>query len=171
MLKKENVKATFFVIGVEAKRHYAQLKKIVASGQEVGNHSYSHKNMSFMMPSEVAREIEDNDTLIRSAGYAGPIQFRVPYNVKFVTLPFYLMQHGRPDISRDVITNEGYQFSSRQIADTIVRQVRPGSIILLHPMYKHTASSRSAIPIIIDSLRAKGYSFVTVSQLLTYQKS
>ena len=168
-LRQYDVRATFFVIGVEAARHQDQLKAIIQQGNEVGNHSYSHKYMAFMLPSEVASEIEKNDKLIRQAGYAGPITFRTPYNSKFVTLPFYLMQHQRADISRDVITQEGWNYSADTIAQAVVKQVKPGSIILLHPMYKHTITSRKALPRIITDLRAKGYKFVTVSQLLTYQ--
>lgn len=170
-LKQYDTKATFFVIGVEASRHMTQMKEIIAEGHEIGNHSYSHKYMAFMLPSDVSSEIEQNDTLIRQAGYAGPIPFRTPYNAKFVTLPFYLMQHQRPDISRDVVTKEGWGYSADTVARDIVKQVKPGSIILLHPMYKHTATSRKAVAGIITSLRAEGYKFVTVSQLLTYKKS
>lgn len=171
ILKKLDVKATFFTIGVESKRHPNQLKKIIEAGQEVGNHSYSHKLMMFMTYGSVAQEIEDNDTLIRAAGYTGPIPFRVPYNYKFVTLPYYLMQHQRDDISHNVSTSEGWNDSPQAITADIVQQVTPGSIILLHPMYKHTVSSRKAISLIVNDLRAKGYTFVTVSQLLTYKKS
>lgn len=170
-LKQYNVKATFYVIGVEATRHMIQLKEIIAEGHEVGNHSYSHKYMAFMLPGDVAAEIEKNDTLIRQAGYAGPISFRTPYNAKFVTLPFYLMQHQRPDISRDVVTKEGSSYTAEMVARDVVKQVKPGSIILLHPMYKHTATSRKALPKIITDLRAQGYKFVTISQLLSYKKS
>lgn len=171
VLKALNVKATFFVIGVEAKRHPEQLKKIVSAGHEVGNHSYSHKAMTLMSYDDVAKEVEDNDKLIRAAGYTGPIPFRVPYNIKFVTLPYYLMKHQRLDISRDVITNEGWKYTAQQIAANIEQQIRPGSILLLHPMYKHTASSRKAISLIVKDLRAQGYRFVTISQLLSYKKS
>ena len=165
-LAKEKVRATFFVIGVEVKRHPEQLKKIIASGSEVGNHSYSHKYMAFMLPNDVKDEIERNDKLIRSFGYNGPIQFRTPYNAKFLTLPYYLMSHARLDISRDVAPKEGWNRSAQQIADDVVRQVKPGSIILLHPMYAHTVSSRKAIAPIIERLRASGYRFVTVTDLL-----
>lgn len=171
ILKALNVKATFFVIGAEAKQHPNQLKKIIGAGQEVGNHSYSHKAMVLMSYGDVAKEIENTDELIRSAGYTGTIPFRVPYNVKFITLPYYLMQHQRLDISRNVITAEGLNYSPERIANSIVQQAEPGSIVLLHPMYKHTASSRKAISRIVGDLRAKGYTFVTVSQLLTYKKS
>lgn len=165
-LQKENIKATFFVIGVEAKRHPMQLKAIIASGNQVGNHSFSHKNMAFMSPQEVASEVEDNDTLIRAAGYKGQIPFRAPYNAKFVTLPYYLMSKNRADISRDVIPKEGKNITSQQIIDEVVKNVQPGSIILLHPMYAHTASSRKAIVPLVSRLKTLGYRFVTISELL-----
>lgn len=171
ILQKLDVKATFFTIGVESERYPDGLKELVTAGQEIGNHGYSHRPMVFITPFGVASEVEKNDTLIRNAGYTGTIPFRAPYNIKFLTLPYYLAQHNRPDISRDVITNEGYDYSAEAIAADIIRQVQPGSIILLHAMYDHTASSRAAIPLIVNELRDKGYQFVTASQLLTYQKS
>lgn len=171
ILQKLDVKATFFTIGVESERYPEGLKKLVASGQEIGNHGYSHRPMVFITPFGVASEVEKNDTLIRNVGYTGTIPFRAPYNIKFLTLPYYLAQHDRPDISRDVITNEGYDYSAETIAAHIVSQVKPGSIILLHAMYDHTATSRAAIPFIVNELRSKGYKFVTVSQLLGYEKS
>lgn len=169
-LEREKVKATFFIIGRDAKRNPAQLKKIIVAGHEVGNHSYSHKNMALMSSDEITSEIESNDTLIRSAGYKGYIPFRVPYNVKFVTLPYYLMTNNRPDISRNVITKEGSSRASGKIVDDIVKQVTPGSIILLHAMYDHTKTTRQAIGPLVKQLKAKGYKFVTVSELLKYRK-
>lgn len=171
ILQKLDVKATFFTIGVESEQHPEELKKIIAAGHEVGNHGYSHRPMVFITPFGVANEVEKNDMLIRNAGYAGTIPFRAPYNIKFLTLPYYLAQHDRPDISRDVITDEGYEYSAETIASGIVSQVQPGSIILLHAMYDHTASSRAAIPLIVENLRKNRYEFLTVSELLGYKNS
>lgn len=171
ILQSINVKATFFTIGVESERHPKELQQLIVAGQEIGNHGYSHRPMVGITPAGVGYEIEKNDTLIKNAGYSGTIPYRVAYNIKFLSLPYYLAQHNRPDISRDVITNEGYQYSAETIATNIVNSVRPGSIVLLHPMYDHTASTRAAIRLIVNELRAKGYEFVTVSQLLTYKNS
>lgn len=168
LLSKERINATFFVIGVEAQRHPAQLKQIIESGSEVGNHSFSHKNMAFMSPNDVSNDIEKNDALIRAAGYKGPIQFRTPYNAKFVTLPYYLMSKNRLDISRDVIPTEGRNRTPGQIVDEVVRQVKPGSIILMHPMYARTTSTRKAIVPLVEQLKKQGYRFVTVSELMKY---
>ncbi len=169
-LRRGDVKATFFVIGREAEKHLPQLKRIIADGHEVGNHSYTHPYMTFLSLDRIDNEIGRTDALIRRAGYIGPIPFRVPNNVKFVTLPYYLMQHKRADISRDVRPLEGPKVSPKSIAHEVVSRVHPGSIILLHTMYGHLGSSRRALPLIISGLHAKGYQFVTVSELLTYQK-
>ncbi len=166
ILAKEHAKATFFVIGKEAQRHPAQLQKIIAAGHEVGNHSYSHRMMAFLPPSDVAREVENTDALLRRAGYSGEIPFRAPYHLKFVFLPYYLAAHERPLISRDVIPLEGKEYSAQSIASEVLASARPGSIVLMHTMYKHTASSRQALPRIIDALKQDGYEFVTVSELL-----
>lgn len=169
-LKKADVPTTFFVIGMEAKQHPQQLKAIVDAGYDVGNHSYSHRVLMGVTQKTIQAEVEDTDTLIRQAGYQKPIYFRAPYNYKLVGLPWYLYTHNRVDISRDVVPSEGYDRSAVQIADEVVANVRPGSIILLHPMYAHTKTSREALPLISKRLKDQGYHFVTVTELLGYAK-
>src|SRR5471030_2983308 len=78
ILNSENVKATFFLIGNEIKQYPGEGKKLVSSGQEIGNHTYSHNRMIFKSPSYIKKEIEDTDNLIREIGYKGDIQFRPP---------------------------------------------------------------------------------------------
>ena len=166
VLKKSNVTATFFVIGREASAHESELRAIVAAGHAVGNHGYSHTMMAFLPPSQIAREIEATDAVIRAAGYTGDISFRAPYNIKFWFLPRYLATNSRPDISRDVLVAEGTSRTTEAIVADVVSRVQPGSIILLHPMYDHTASTREAIPRIVEALTQKSYRFVTIDELL-----
>ena len=166
ILRKHRVQATFFVIGKEARKHQKQLREIVAASHAVGNHSYSHIPLVLTTPKNVAQEIESTDDLIRAAGYQGTIPFRAPYGTKLISLPWYLARHNRVDVSRDVLPVEGRSRSARQITQDVVNSVQPGSIILLHAMYDHTASSRAALPSIINKLHSKGYRFVTVPELL-----
>lgn len=166
LLDDVQAKATFFVVGKEAQIHTDNMEAIVAAGHAVGNHGYSHNALVFMAPSQLAREIELTDEVIKTAGYDGVIPFRPPYNYKLALLPLYLARHNRPDISRDVLVPEGSERTAEQIAADVVARVRPGSIILLHPHYDHTASTRAAIPLIVSQLRVKGYSFMTVPEML-----
>ncbi|NLV81267.1 MAG: polysaccharide deacetylase family protein [Rhodococcus sp.] len=166
-LDEAGVPATFYVTGDEMAEHPDLGRAIVDAGHELGNHTASHRRMVFVGPGTVADEIERTDAEIRAAGYDGEITFRPPYGKKLITLPRYLDQHDRTTVTWDV---EPDSVSADTDVDTIVRtaveQTRPGSIILLHVMYPSRAASLAAIPGIVAALRADGYRFVTVSEML-----
>ncbi|HZS08814.1 MAG TPA: polysaccharide deacetylase family protein [Blastocatellia bacterium] len=168
ILDEAGVKATFFLIGAELEQHLAEGKKIVAAGHELGNHSYSHDRMLFKSPSFIRQELERTDQLIRATGYQGAIHFRAPFGKKFLLLPWYLSKTGRKDIMWDV---EPESFSKtaddhEKITSHVLTNARPGSIILLHVMYKSRSESLRSVKGIIAGLKNQGYSFKTVSELL-----
>ncbi|WP_127752276.1 polysaccharide deacetylase family protein [Devosia sp. 1566] len=168
ILNERDVKATFFLTGRESAEHPQQVQAIAAAGHEIGNHSWSHKRMAFMSPASIAEEIESTDVAIRKTGYAGPLHFRPPYGKKLVALPWYLAQHGRTTIMWDVEpeADAADAASPRSLAEYAIANATNGSIIIMHVMYESRASSRLALPAIIDGLKARGFKFVTVSQLL-----
>ena len=168
ILAAQNVKATFFVIGAELENNLDQARKIVAAGHELGNHTYSHDRMLLVTPSFVKQEIESTDKLIRDAGYQGEILFRPPYGKKLFALPYYLSKTGRKTITWDV-EPESYpeiDASADKIAEHVLSNTRPGSIIILHVMYPNRRESMKAVPKIVEGLKAQGYSFKPMSQLL-----
>ncbi|MFL6211002.1 MAG: polysaccharide deacetylase family protein [Pyrinomonadaceae bacterium] len=168
VLNQEQVRATFFVIGAELEQNMAAGQQIVAAGHELGNHSYSHERMVLVTPSFVRQEIERTDKLIRAAGYQGEIYFRPPYGKKLFTLPYYLAKTGRKSITWDVEPDSDPESAadSDKIAAYVLARTRPGSIIILHVMYKNRSASLQAVQKIIAGLKAQGYSFKTVSELL-----
>lgn len=137
---------------------------IVGAGHEIGNHSYSHRRMVLVSGDTAREEIERTDSEIRRAGYPGPISFRPPYGKKLWTLPHYLADHDRTTVTWDVEPDSAGGASREAIVADTLAETRPGSIILLHVM--HGAESITAVPEIVDTLRAQGYRFVTVSELL-----
>jgi peptidoglycan/xylan/chitin deacetylase (PgdA/CDA1 family) len=168
ILREQEVKATFFVIGQALEENMAAAQTIVAEGHELGNHSYSHQRMILKSYPFVRQEIEKTDQLIREAGYEGNIHFRPPYSKKFILLPYYLSRTGRLSIFMDV-EPESYSevaADADKIVEHVLEEARPGSIILLHVMVESRGESRKAVPDIIQGLREEGYSFVTVSELL-----
>ncbi|MCA1930682.1 polysaccharide deacetylase family protein [Rheinheimera sp.] len=171
LLDLYQVKATFFVTGSETQRYMTQAKQIVAAGHQLGNHSWSHPRMLFMSLDEISREIEGTDQQIRAAGFKGEILFRPPYGKKLLLLPWYLAKTHRTNIMWDIApeTFDGLPDDSQTLAAEVLAQVQPGSIVLLHLMYKSGDASRAALPIIIKGLKDKGYRMVTVSELLTAQ--
>lgn len=172
LLELYQVKATFFVTGAETQRYMTQAKQIVAAGHQLGNHSWSHQRMVFMSLDEINREIEGTDQQIRAAGYQGDILFRPPYGKKLVLLPWYLAKTDRTSIMWDIApeTFDEETEDPQTMAAEVLEQVQPGSIVLLHLMYKNREASRAALPIIIKGLKAKGYTMVRLSDLLAAQK-
>lgn len=168
ILHRENVQATFYLNGKSIAKNPLETKRIVEAGHEIGNHSYSHKRMVLMSYDEVAREIEDTTQQIREIGYQGPIRFRPPFGKKLFMLPYYLAKQNIMTITWDVETetfNPG-QDTPDKIYRRAIEQTQPGSIILLHVMYGD-GSSLKAVPRIIQTLKADGYRFATVEQLLS----
>ena len=165
-----HVPATFFLIGDEMEKHPGVAEQLVAQGNQLANHSYTHTRMVFVGEQFVATEIERTDALIRRAGYVGDIVFRPPYSKKLYQLPHYLSEHDRKTITWDVEpdsdSSDPASDDPNAIVGTTLDQVRPGSIILLHPWNADHDADLAALPRIVEGLRAKGYRFVTVNELL-----
>ena len=171
LLKERDVTATFFLIGKEIEENPAGIRAIIEAGHEVGNHTYSHPDMTLAGPQTIASEIERTDAAIRAVGYQGEIYFRPPYGKKLVTLPWYLSRNDRKTIMWDVEPESFPETAASAdfIAEHVIENARNGSIVLLHVMYGSRSLSREALPKIIDGLRARGFEFVTVSQLIDGQ--
>ncbi|KNF08942.1 peptidoglycan-N-acetylmuramic acid deacetylase PdaC [Gottschalkia purinilytica] len=171
ILKDLDVKATFFLIGSEIERYPEEAKKLVLDGHQLGNHTYSHNRMVFKSPSYIKQEIEKTNSLIKEAGYEGVIQFRPPNGKKLIFLPYYLKQHNQKTILWDLEPNSypDINSSSDKIAKYVIDNVKPGSIILLHPMYDEKGNTINSIKNIVEGLRSKGYTFKTVNELLTME--
>lgn len=171
MLAKANVKATFFVTGAETEKQLSEAKAIVNAGHELGNHSYSHSRMIFKSPDFIAHEVEATDRAIRAAGWKAPILFRPPYGKRLAVLPWYLFKHQRLTVMWD-LEPESYAEVAKTpegIAKYVIDKAQPGSILLLHVMYKSRETSRQALPLIIRGLKKKGFGFVTASELVSLQ--
>ena len=169
VLRREGVRATFFFTGAELEENPGLGERFVREGHELGNHSYSHERMLLRTPGYLRREVESTDSLIRRAGYTGPIHFRPPYGKKLVGLPLYLSRTGRTTIMWDVEPDSYPEVgaSAERIVSWVTEHARPGSIVLLHVMYSSRRESLRAVPGVIRALEGRGYRFVTVSELLS----
>ncbi|MEV0058834.1 polysaccharide deacetylase family protein [Nocardia sp. NPDC050718] len=163
-LAELRVPATFYLIGDDLAAHPDYGAAIAAAGHEIGNHSYSHRRMVLISGDTVRAEIERTDAEIRRTGYQGPITFRPPYGKKLWALPSYLAEHDRTTVTWDVEPDSAGGATRAAIVDDTLAQTKPGSIVLLHVM--HGRESAAALPEIVSGLRARGYDFTTVSDLL-----
>lgn len=173
ILAEEQIPATFFLIGQEVQQHPQLVRQILAAGHQVGNHSFSHQRMIFKSPAFVAGEIEQTDKLLRDSGVDGVIYFRPPYGKKLLVLPWYLMKHHRVSVTWDVAPENFPKIAKdpQALVDYTVQQTKPGSIILLHVMYDSRQATMQAVPQIIRQLKAQGYRFVTVHELLKLEQA
>ena len=166
VLRSEQVHATFFVVGREL-AHYPELgPKLVAAGHELGNHSYTHVRLVARSLDFIRSEIARTDGEIRRAGYRGEIHFRAPFGKRLLGLPWVLRELGRDLVLWDVAPDGDPSLGAAQIAGRVRDDVRPGSIVLLHVMGRPGDTSRAALPLLIRALKSRGYSFVTLSELL-----
>lgn len=153
-LHSRRVHATFFLIGERIERYPQLASLIVAEGHQVGNHSYSHPRMVLEHPHAYAREIDRTDRLIRSLGYVGRIDFRPPYGQKLVVLPWLLARRHKLSVLWNVDSRDWIDHDPTSIAQRVISQARPGSIVLLHDL----PQTAQALPKILDGLAQRGYS-------------
>ena len=164
-LDRLGIKVTYFLNGRGIKANMPLVKQMVRRGHQIGNHSYNHKKMYFMLPSTLEHKAGDTTRLIRESGYRGQILFRAPYGRKLYSLPMYLAKRGIVSATWSIAPEWPAHASPQALADTIVKQVKPGSIILLHPLNNSNEQSRQAIELFVPTLKRMGYQFVTLNQL------
>ena len=161
-LKERKVRATFFLIGenVEKDENEQIVKRMYEEGHLIGNHTYTHCNLSKLETGEAKKELEQTDTVIEKITGKQPVFARAPYG----ELPVDSEQ----DLSRIYIgwTVDPLDWMTEDagaVVKTVVEEINPGDVILLHDCYP---SSVQAAIRIVDLLQGKGYEFVTVDHLI-----
>jgi peptidoglycan/xylan/chitin deacetylase (PgdA/CDA1 family) len=165
-LRRYHARATFFLIGKSVTAPLVH--RIVANGHEVGNHSFRHWRMVFRSSSFYDEEIRRTDTLLRRAGAPKPTLFRPPFGKKLIGLPLAVERNGYRMIMWD--SGDPPDRDPVVYARKVLENVRPGSIVLIHPMTRANTTERAALPLILDGLSRRGFRIVTVSELLAAKR-
>ncbi|MCM3749298.1 polysaccharide deacetylase family protein [Paenibacillus pasadenensis] len=164
ILKKENVKATFFVVGTRVKQNPEMLKRIADEGHVIGNHSYNHPQLGKASRSKILDELNRTDKLIENAVGYKPKLMRPPYGSSSSLLRSILDETGRQQVLWSVDTRDWAGTSVKDMLANIDRNTKPGGNILMHSVGPKLKTPE-LLPLLIKDLRAKGYTFVTVDQL------
>ncbi len=159
VLEKHGARATFFVVGERISAYKDCLERQNDLGCEVANHSFSHASLSSNSDKKVLEEIEKTDNLIKKYSGQTPVLCRAPGG----SVGKAAKLTDRPFIHWSVDTLDWSSRSSSKVVSHIKKNVRDGSIILMHDLYSSTAA---ASEIIIPWLIAEGYQLVTVSEML-----
>ncbi len=162
-LKKAKVRATFFTVQFWAEKYPEYLKKIDEEGHEVGTHSATHSYMSRQSETEIRGELETSSAAITAVTGKPVTLFRPPYGDYDNLLIDTANAMGLYPIQWDVDSLDWKDLSASDIAARIVERVKSGSIILCHNNGLHTAE---ALPVIFDTLHARGFEFVPIGELI-----
>lgn len=163
-LEKENIKATFFLVGLWAEKFPETVKLIAEKGHDVANHSYSHIRMGVVDNQRIKEEIvKCNQVLEKLTGEKVDL-FRPPYGDYNNSVVAGARKEGCYTIQWDVDSLDWKPgITQEEILNRITKRIQPGSIILFHNDTPHTAK---LLPTIIAELKKEGYSFVPVSELI-----
>lgn len=170
ILQDQGVKSTFFATGQTAERYPASLRSVLAQGHELGNHSFTHPSFPTLSPAQMRSEITRTATAIRNATGQNPRPlFRPPYGDYNATVLQAVGDAGYTHtVMWSVDTLDWTGNSAADVRNRVLRGASPGGIVLMH-VGAGASGTPGALRGMISSLRAEGYSFVTVSQLLSGQ--
>lgn len=171
VLKENDVRATFFTVGKMAREYPDIIKRELVAGHEIGNHTYTHAKMQKLTVQKLRYELEETERALFEIAEYRPKLFRPPegwcsesiahvagemdYNVILWNIDTLDWAHNEPD----------------RICECIYDSVKAGSIILFHDYVSGKSPTAEALKQIIPELKARGYSFVTVSELINSEVS
>lgn len=168
ILADRNIKATFFVLGSRAVVAPEILRAMVAAGHEVANHSWNHPQLTKLTVAAADKQIEDTNAVIQDATGVKPVYLRPPYGSMNGSLQQHIIdKYQMSFIYWSVDPLDWKNRDPNAIYDQIMRQARPGAIVLAHDIHPTTVA---AMPRVLDALLEKGYKFMTVSELISHDK-
>ena len=165
ILRKYNIKATFFMTGGWVDKYPDDVKAIAKAGHDLGNHSQNHKQMSQLSTSECIEEIQSVNDKVKKLTGITPILFRPPYGDYNNTVVESTKTCNCHCIQWDVDSLDWKNYSIDSIISTVAnhKHLGNGSIILMHNGAKYT---KDALPTLIEELQKKGYTIVPISELI-----
>jgi cellulose synthase/poly-beta-1,6-N-acetylglucosamine synthase-like glycosyltransferase/peptidoglycan/xylan/chitin deacetylase (PgdA/CDA1 family)/spore germination protein YaaH len=184
ILKQKNVKGTFFLIGAEAAENIGLMQRLFREGHEIGNHTYTHPDISIISPQALDFQVSLTERLFASKLGVQPLYFRPPYDIDEEpetddqAAPIVPIQNkGFIVVGSKIDTNDWNEHprkSPQEIAQSVLAQLQimktkpqfRGSVILMHDGGGERSATVAALPVLIDSLRAHGFTIVPVSTLM-----
>jgi peptidoglycan-N-acetylglucosamine deacetylase len=164
ILAAHHIKVTFFVLGEMVAEHPEILARAAQEGHEIASHSWSHPNFAKMSQENIRSQLQRTEDEIKSATGKRPTLFRPPYgSITEHQKKWIHDQYGYDIILWDVDPLDWKRPGPAVVRNRILKETRAGSIVLSHDIHPGTIE---AMPSTFDELEAKGFKFVTVSELL-----
>jgi peptidoglycan/xylan/chitin deacetylase (PgdA/CDA1 family) len=164
VLAAHHIKATFFVIGENVAEHPEIVERAAREGHEIGNHSWSHPNFGKTSEESVRSQLRRTDDAIKNATGKRPTLMRPPYGSITDREKHWIHdEFGYQIILWDVDPYDWRRPGPAVVRNRILKETQSGSIVLSHDIHPGTIE---AMPSTFDALEAKGFKFVTVSELI-----
>ena len=164
ILKKRNIKTTFFLVGFWVDKYPEKVRRIASEGHEIENHSTTHPHMSQLSSEQIRMEIETTQKKIEElAGDRAVKLFRPPFGDYNDRLILTCREMGFYPIQWDVDSLDWKEYGVEHMFNQVTKKVRNGSIVLFHNNAKYIVQ---ALPLILDHILEEGYSIVPISELI-----
>lgn len=163
LLAKYQAKATFYILGRSIAGNEEILKRQVAEGHELGNHSWTHDNLTKISQEQLHHEIHHTQEVIKNITGVTPKTLRAPYGAYNANVAHVA---NMPLVNWNVDSDDWRQRNVRSNVNTVTSQATSGAIILMHDIHQESVD---AVEEIIVRLKQKGYQFVTVTELIGEQ--
>ncbi len=157
LLDAYGIRATFFMVGDNVRRHPELLDEVRRRGHDVGNHTMHHLQGQKVTTMRYLRDVEDANQLIRSPFFRAPHGWLRPRQAMALRKKYKLIMY-------DLVTRDySRRLTAPEVLDNVKRYSRPGSIIVFHDSLKSLPRLFEALPASIEWLKAEGYEFATLS--------
>ena len=168
LLEKYDQKATFFCIGKQIEKHPEIFKQTVKNRHEIGNHTFSHSNMTgFFSSSKMTEEITRNDKIIlQETGISNDL-YRPPFGITNPNIAKAIRKTGKKSIGWNIRSFDTAISDEKKILQRVLPKIKPGSVILLHDT---SEKSLMVLEQILLYLKKEDYQSVSVSQLFNLKK-
>jgi peptidoglycan/xylan/chitin deacetylase (PgdA/CDA1 family) len=169
VLRKHNVEATFFLVGYRAEAMPDIVAEIDLAQHAIGNHSYNHPHFPDVGMDEFIRQVERTQQILHNLIGYRPRLFRPPYGAVTEPQLTWAVEHDFTVVNWNVDSLDWKSLKAEEVSKNILDNVRPGAIVLQHAgggVGEDLSGTVRALPHIIRTLKAQGYTFVTVPELL-----
>ncbi|MDB9540474.1 polysaccharide deacetylase family protein [Anabaenopsis tanganyikae CS-531] len=168
ILKQNNIKATFFVVGQNVKNYPTLVQRVIAEGHAIGNHTWHHW-YHYMNPNAAAYEVKHTTEIIYQVTGVKTNLFRPPGGIMHNGLAAYARNNQYAIVLWSSDSLDYSLPSVPNLVNNVFRNAQPGGIVLLHDGGGNRSQTVQALPEIISKFRQQGYSFVTIPELLVME--
>lgn len=159
ILDKYHIKATFFVVGERAQAYPKYVKALAADGDIIGNHSYSHPQVSKLSGDQLYKEVVSPENIIYKITGQKPLLFRFPYGAENPRVKKFVYSQGLTPVHWGYSPQDYSRPGANVIASRVITHAHSGQVILLHDGPKQRQQTVDALPKIIEGIRKKGLGF------------